>query len=138
MRAKAWAGCGHRRTLVPGNSTQQFETESQLWYTFPTRNEYPAGVYQAARLSIFDVTVMVVFADASFDQKAPVERRTVCAAIQQTLEPSDFGVNVVLVWQDADGRMKFIAPPRQERFFLVMRYDQLYAQADRYVTVTPA
>lgn len=84
------------------------------------------------------MTVVVIFADASFDQKTPVERHTVCTALQQSLEQSTPGVDIVLVWQDVAGRMKFIAPPQQERFLQVMSYDQLYAQADRTVTVTPA
>jgi hypothetical protein len=36
---------------------------------------------------------------------------------------------IVWVWEDADGRMQFIAPPEQRPFFEVMKYDQLRSQA---------
>jgi hypothetical protein len=95
-----------------------------------------AEVYQAARLNVLDVSIVVVVADASFDQKTTVERLAVCEALQQSVGQSDPGTDALLVWQDADGRMKFIAPPRQARFFQVMRYDQIYAQIDRTITLT--
>jgi hypothetical protein len=35
----------------------------------------------------------------------------------------------VYVWQDAEGRMRFLAPAEQRPFFAAMKYDQLRAQA---------
>jgi hypothetical protein len=100
--------------------------------------EPTAKIYRAALLDISGVSVEVVFVDSGFDQKTPVERRTVCGALRESVEQSASTLDIVLVWQDAAGRMKFAAPPWQERFFQAMRYDQLYAQADRAVTVTLA
>ncbi len=103
-----------------------------------TQTRSSAVVYPAAQLIIFDVTVMVVFVGASFEQKTAEERRVMCAALQQTIDYSTPGTDAVVVWQDEAGRMKFISPPCQERFFGAMKYDQLYAQADRTVTLTQA
>jgi hypothetical protein len=36
--------------------------------------------------------------------------------------------DVVLVWRDQYGTMKFIAPPQQHPFFQIVKYEQLYAQ----------
>jgi len=97
-----------------------------------------AETYRAALLDILDSQVLVVLADASMELREPDERRALCDGLQQSLPPSAEGPVVALVWQDEAGRMKFLAPPRQERFFQVLRYDQLCAQADRTVTLTPA
>ena len=40
------------------------------------------------------------------------------------------GRGVVQVWEDASGRMRFIALPEQRPFFAAMKYDQLRAQAE--------
>lgn len=100
--------------------------------------ESTSVTFRAALLNILDVTIEVIFADASLDQRTSAERQALCTALQESLNPSAAGADVALVWKDAEGRMEFIAPPRQERFFQAMRYDQLYAQADRTVTVTLA
>ncbi len=100
--------------------------------------ESTAETYQAAWLTVLDVTVIVVFGDADFDRKTPDERQQVYAALQLSLAQSNAGSDIVLVWQDAMGRMRFIASPRQQRFFGVMKFDQLLAQADRTVSLTPA
>ena len=38
---------------------------------------------------------------------------------------------VVLVWQDAQGRTRFFAPREQHAFFQIVNYRQLLAQANR-------
>jgi hypothetical protein len=43
------------------------------------------------------------------------------------LEILDVAVDIAL-WEDADGRMSFIAEPQQRPFFRAMRFDQLSAQ----------
>ena len=40
------------------------------------------------------------------------------------------GRDVVQVWEDASGRMRFTAPPERRPFFAAMKYDQLPAQAE--------
>ncbi len=87
----------------------------------------------AARLTIYDVTVVVVLAGPGFDLAAGSERNR----IYEVLRESHPAADIALVWQDAEGRTKFLAPVQQEPFFEVVRYDQLLAQADGTVTVTP-
>ena len=43
------------------------------------------------------------------------------------LEILDVTVDIAF-WEDADGRMSFIAEPQQRPFFRAMRFDQLSAQ----------
>jgi hypothetical protein len=44
-----------------------------------------------------------------------------------TLEILDVRVEIAF-WEEADGRMSFIAEPQQRLFFRAMRFDQLAAQ----------
>jgi hypothetical protein len=62
----------------------------------------------AARLEIMDLPVAIVFSDSIDGMRG----------------------DVVRVWEDASGRMHFVAPPEQRPFFAVMKYDQLRAQAE--------
>ena len=62
----------------------------------------------AARLEIMDVPVTIVFGEGLDGMRA----------------------DVVRVWEDASGRMHFIAPPEQRPFFAAMKYDQLRTQAE--------
>jgi hypothetical protein len=43
-------------------------------------------------------------------------------------EPGSQG-DVVYAWEDSEGKMRFVAPAEQRRFFGAMKYDQLRAQA---------
>ena len=43
-------------------------------------------------------------------------------------EETETGDEVVRVWEDDSGRMRFVAPPEQRLFFEAMKYDQLRAQ----------
>jgi hypothetical protein len=72
----------------------------------PLAEPRPLGSGRAALIEIMDVCVTILF------------------------EEGDGGIrgNVVRVWQDASGRMQFIAPPEQQPFFAAMKYDQLRAQ----------
>ncbi|HLH42077.1 MAG TPA: hypothetical protein VKV74_03750 [Bryobacteraceae bacterium] len=62
--------------------------------------------HPAAQLEIRDVSVTIVFGEGV---GAPKEE-------------------VVRVWEDASGRMRFTAPPEQRPFFAAVKYDQLRAQ----------
>lgn len=86
--------------------------------------------FQIAHLNIFDAAIIAVFVDASFDTVTAAERQRVYVALQESVWRANPGADVVIVWQDCGGRTKFIAPVQQQRFFEVMKYDQLYAQAD--------
>lgn len=80
-----------------------------------------------ARLEISDVSVIVVFADS--DVEGGHER--LYSAIASKLGHTD----LVLVWQDAYGRARFIAPVEQHRFFETIKYDQLLAHATETIAL---
>jgi len=69
------------------------------------------------RLLISDVPIIVVFSNTSVDEA----RRL---ASEQGLSGE-----VVPVWLDDAGRMQFLAPREQRRFFQSLNYDQLRALA---------
>jgi hypothetical protein len=88
---------------------------------------------QAAQLDIDDVSVAVVFLDPAFESKTPEGRDEIHAAMKNCAAASGLTGNVVLVWQDRDRRLKFIAPPQQRSFFENMSYEQLHAQVNATV-----
>jgi hypothetical protein len=47
-----------------------------------------------------------------------------------TGEDCEFAGDIVRVWEDSLGRIRFVAPAQQEPFFAAMKYDQLRAQAN--------
>lgn len=95
-----------------------------------------ANRFQIAHLTISDTTAIVVFVDAGFDANTAAERRRVYTALQEFLWRTNPAIDIVLVWQDSEGRTRFIAPVQQQRFFEIMKYDQLYAQADGSIMLT--
>jgi hypothetical protein len=99
--------------------------------------EHDPETYRTARLTIHDVALVVVLAGPGFDIKTAAERQRVYLNVRESLRQSDPGADAALVWQDGESRTRFIVPPRQEPFFEIVRYDQLFAQADRTLTVTP-
>lgn len=94
--------------------------------------------FQIAHLNISDAVIIAVFVDASFDADTAAERQRVYLALQERVWRTNPGADVVIVWQDFGGRTKFIAPVQQQRFFEVMKYDQLYAQADGTIMPKPS
>src|ERR1700730_13576035 len=74
--------------------------------------------FPAARLNIQDVDILVVFVDEALHKKYEIYTALSLSA----------GNNLVVVWQDQYGRIRFIAPPEQHPFFQVVGYDQLRAQ----------
>jgi hypothetical protein len=64
--------------------------------------------------------------DPSHDRKGVVSSDGV-RPTRARLEILDVAVDVAF-WEDADGRMNFIADPQQRPFFRAMRFDQLSAQ----------
>ena len=67
--------------------------------------------FESAHILYMDVSLTVAFVDGTYASKAAL------------------GGPNALVWEDREGRMRFIAPPEQRRFFEVMKYDQLRAQS---------
>lgn len=78
-----------------------------------------ARCFPAAHLTILDVDVIVVFVN----DDAP-DKHALYGALQQHAR------NIVILWRDAYGRARFIAPPEQHSFFRIVDYDQLYAQVN--------
>lgn len=76
-----------------------------------------------ARINILDVELTIVFAD-----DAGPDKHEVYTALSLSAEK-----NIVVVWQDAFGRIRFIAPPEQHPFFQVVGYDQLRAQVNSQI-----
>jgi hypothetical protein len=76
---------------------------------------------QFAALDIEDVKVVVVFVD-----RRPAAERY--QELQNSVERAGLEGNVVAVWPDEFGRIRFLAPPEQHAFFQVVGYDQLRAQ----------
>jgi hypothetical protein len=87
--------------------------------------------YPAARLNIRDVNVAVVFMPGSFESAGAAEREREYRAVQRAVAADDAAAHVVLVWEDACGQTRFIAPIQQHPFFQLLSFSQLYAQVDR-------
>ncbi len=85
-------------------------------------------IFPIAHLNLRDVPVVIVFPPSSFDLKTAVERRRIQAEFRSRTEGAGMLGDVVLVWRDQYGTMKFIAPPQQHPFFQIVKYEQLYAQ----------
>lgn len=85
-------------------------------------------IFPIAHLNLRDVPVVIVFPPNSFDLKTAAERQRIQAAIRICAESAGMPGDVILVWQDQHGTMRFIAPPQQHPFFQIVKYEQLYAQ----------
>jgi hypothetical protein len=87
-----------------------------------------------AHLKIQNVDVVIAFLNSSFDQKSQSEQNEVKAALQVCSHNAGLVGNVVLVWKDAFGRFKFLAPPNQHAYFRTADYPHLYMQINRRLT----
>jgi hypothetical protein len=87
-----------------------------------------------AHLRIQGVDVVIAFLDSSFDHKTQHEQNQVNSALQICSRNAGLAGNVVLVWQDAHGRFKSLAPPNQHAFFNTADYHQLYRQVNKRLT----
>jgi hypothetical protein len=90
--------------------------------------------FEIAHLNIQSVNVIIVFVASAFECKAPREQDAIHSALQVAATSAGLAGNVVLVWLDHFGRMKFLAPPQQHPFFRTVSYEQLYSQANRTLT----
>ena len=66
-----------------------------------------------------------------FDHRTDQEKQQIHAELQLCAQRTNLAGNVVPVWQDSFGRMRFIAPKNQHPFFTSVSYAQLYAQANK-------
>ena len=83
-----------------------------------------------AYLNIRGATVVVVFFESEFDSRTPHERSATYTAIQAAASLQGFKGEVAVLWEDPQGRTRFLAPPQQRPFFEVMNYGQLRAQVN--------
>lgn len=86
--------------------------------------------FPIAHLNLQDVPVVIVFPPGSFDLKTATERQRIHVGLRKCAERAGIAGDVVLVWQNQQGTMKFIAPPQQHPFFQIVKYEQLYAQVN--------
>ncbi len=75
-----------------------------------------------AHLKIRGATLLVAFPDA--------DHGNAYAALQTAAARAGFAGELAAVWEDAQGRTRFIAPAPQHPFFQVVKYGQLRAQVN--------
>jgi hypothetical protein len=75
-----------------------------------------------AYLNIRGASLLVAFPDA--DQAKDH------SALQIAAARAGFAGELAVVWEDSEGRTRFIAPPQQHPFFQVVNYGQLRAQVN--------
>jgi len=80
-----------------------------------------------AHLNIRGAALLVAFPDA--DQPKDY------AALQTAAARAEFSGEFAVVWEDPQGRTRFIAPPQQHPFFQVVNYAQLRAQVNGTIQV---
>lgn len=80
------------------------------------------------------VNVIIVFLDGAFGHKTEQEQQEIHAALQLCARSANLAGNVVPVWLDYSGQMKFRAPHNQHAFFTSISYNQLYNQASKTLT----
>ena len=90
--------------------------------------------FDVAHLRVQSVDVMVVFLSPAFDRESEQEQGAAAAALQVCTQQAGLAGNVVLVWQDASGRVKFRAPSNQHPFFRRADFHQLRSQVNKRLT----
>jgi hypothetical protein len=90
--------------------------------------------YQVAHLNVQNVNVIVIFLNSTFDSKTPHDQQEIQLALQVAARNAGCAGNVVPVWKDQFGRMKFIAPQQQHPFFKSVSYEHLASQINRTLT----
>ena len=75
-----------------------------------------------AYLNIRGAALLVAFPDA--DQVKDY------AALQIAAARAGFDGELAVVWEDSEGRTRFLAPPQQHPFFQLVNYGQLRAQVN--------
>ena len=76
-----------------------------------------------------------MFLDAAFDGLPPSDKANTYAALQTSAVRQGFQGDVVALWEDPQGRTRFIAPAPQHPFFQVVNYGQLRAQVNGTIQV---
>ncbi len=86
--------------------------------------------FPVAYLNIRGATLAVVFFEPAFDSRTPQERSNTYATLQAAAARQGLRGDVVAVWEDPQGRTRFIAPAPQHPFFQAVNYGQLRAQVN--------
>ena len=84
----------------------------------------------AAHLNIRGTTILAAFPDASFEDLSRADRAKNYTELQAAAARQDLQGDVVILWEDAQGRTRFIAPAEQHPFFQIVNYGQLRAQVN--------
>ena len=77
----------------------------------------------------------MAFFEPEFSARTPVERGAAYTALKAAAIAQGFGADVVAVWEDPEGRMRFMAPAERHPFFQVVKYAQLRAQINGSITI---
>jgi len=85
------------------------------------------GTIPVAHLNIRGAALLVAFPAA--------EEAKDYAALQAAAARAGFTGELAVVWEDPQGRTRFIAPPQQHPFFQLVNYGQLRAQANGTISV---
>jgi hypothetical protein len=80
-----------------------------------------------AHLNIRGTTLLVAFPDAGQVKDY--------GTLQAAATRAGFAGELAVVWEDPQGRTRFIAPPQQHPFFQVVNYGQLRAQVNGTIQV---
>jgi hypothetical protein len=80
-----------------------------------------------AYLNVRGATLLVAFPDPDHVKDY--------AAFQAAATRAGFAGELAIVWEDSQGRTRFIAPPQQHPFFQVVNYRQLRAQVNGAIQV---
>jgi hypothetical protein len=86
-----------------------------------------------AYFEIQDVWVAVIFLDAEFGSMSAERQQKGHEALRECAMRAGLRGSVVTMWKDTAGRKQFISEPAQRPFFESVRYDQLYAQRNRWI-----
>ena len=90
--------------------------------------------FQVAHLNIEGVNVIITFLGSEFDQKSEGEQNEVQKALEVCARQAGLAGNVVVVWLDSFGGVKFLAPPQQQLFFQTVDFVDLYRQVNKTLT----
>lgn len=88
------------------------------------------GSIPVAYLNIRGADLLVAFFDPTFEARSPQERSETYAALRAAAARERIQGEVAAVWEDSEGRTRFIALPQQHPFFQVTSYGQLRAQVN--------
>jgi hypothetical protein len=94
------------------------------------------GTIPVAHLNVRGAAILVAFLEAAFEDLSPGDKAETYAKLQAAVARGGLRGEVAAVWEDRQGRTRFIAPPQQHPFFHVVNYSQLRAQVNGTIEIT--